>query len=82
MIPDCGKCGEPMRLMWCLTGMRDGKWVTRERYYCEACRHMQDAEFPGTLWDLWPQEVRDAMLATIKVPSGRKPPWARNNTKQ
>ena len=51
MIPNCAKCGQPMRLLWSLSKLKGEKWVTEERYHC-SCGYMEDAELPKPVWEL------------------------------
>jgi len=51
MIPDCPKCGEPMRLFWSFSNLKGEKWVTDERYYCE-CGYEEDREILEPFWKL------------------------------
>jgi len=39
--------------MWSFSSLKGDKWITKERYNCESCGHMQDAELPEPLWKIW-----------------------------
>ena len=59
MMPDCVKCGQPMRLFWSLSKLRSEKWVTEECYECPSCGHMQEEEIAEPFWVLWQKGMRE-----------------------
>jgi len=48
-----------MRLFWSLSELKGKKWVTKERYECPSCGHMQAEEIPEPFWVLFQKGTRE-----------------------